>query len=293
MIHTLSSDAFAGALRAPKVSGVSPLFRAKIRVAGESVRSYVKPLPDQIDCPATRRRVDNREVISEALGYVLAAACGCRVPSVAGIILLEADQLPDPVRDQLRELGNGTLQESYFCWFSQDMNHPNLAQKHMSGVKLDFFRQRRYKRLIKHITEAPDTPKIIAFDDWLYNSDRHPGNLLASTPDLTLIDHGRILVYPNWQPGQLGSGGYGYKAENRLRNFIDSHEPKWTDMLPRKSAMVMAYNAFSISFRDQGEAAARAVLEEFFDAVDADAIIHLLQTRHDPAAYAKAFGMVI
>lgn len=293
MIHILNSAAFAGVLKAPKVSGINPLFRANIRVNGERLRCYVKPLPDMIECPATRRMVENREVINEALGYVLADACGLKVPAEAGIILLDRDQIPAHFIDELRRLGGGALQTSYFCWFSQDMDHPNLVQKHMKGFTLDFFQQRRLNRLVKYITEAPDTPKVVAFDDWLLNSDRHPGNLLASTPDPTLIDHGRILVYPNWQPGKLGAFAPGHKTGNRLRNFIDQHEPKWIEKLPKKSEMIMAYNAFAVSFRDRGEAAARAVLVEFFNAIDTDAIIELLRSRHDPAAYAKASGMII
>ncbi|KRW62358.1 hypothetical protein [Pseudomonas sp. TTU2014-080ASC] len=293
MIHILSGDAFSGVLSAPKVSGISPLFRAKIRVDGESVRCYVKPLPDQIDCPRTLRRVDNREIINESLGYVLAQACGFKVATVAGIILLTPAQIPQPTLEALRDLGQGQLQENYLCWFSQDMNHPNLVQKHMSGIRLDFLQQRRLKRLVHQLINAPDIPKVIAFDDWLFNSDRHPGNLLASSPELTLIDHGRILIYPNWQPGYLGSTGSSYTPANRLRNFIDAHEPKWTDSLPRKSEMLMAYNSFAVSFRERGEAAARAVLVEFFDTLDTDAIILLLQSRHTPSAYAKSIGMVI
>lgn len=293
MIHTLSSNAFVGALRAPKVSGVSPLFRAKIRVNGQSVRCYVKPMPDQIDCPATRRPVQNQEIVNEALGYVLAMTCNCRVPDVAGIILLERAQIPPPVVEHLKHFGCGPLQADYLCWFSQDMTHPNLVQKHMGGINLDFLLQRRLKRLVKHLVEAPDTPKVIAFDDWLFNTDRHPGNLLASTPDLTLIDHGRILIYPNWLPGHLGAAAPGASIGNRLRNFIDAHEPNWSAKLPKKSAMLLAYNGFEKSFQERGEAAARAVLCQFFDSLDIDAIIKLLQSRHDPAAYAKASGMFI
>ncbi|MEZ1682005.1 hypothetical protein QVM57_11225 [Pseudomonas aeruginosa] len=55
----------------------------------------------------------------------------------------------------------------------------------------------------------------------------------------------------------------------------------------------MAYNAFAVGFRNHGEGAARAVLAEFFDNIDIDAIIQLLQSRHDPVAYAKESGMVL
>lgn len=293
MIHTLSSDAFAGALRPPKVTGISPLFRAKIRAEGESVRCYVKPLPDMVYCPARLRPVHNQEVISEALGYVLAKACGFEVPSVAGIILLEKDQIPESALAGLRELGHGCLQPNYFCWFTKDMAYPNLVQKHMQGVQLEFLKQRRLRRLIQHLADASDTPKVIAFDDWLFNSDRHPGNLLAGDDSLMLIDHGRIFVYPNWQPGSLGMLGQGNQPVNRLRSLIDSYEPNWSAKLPKKSEMLMAYNAFAVSFRERGEPAARAVLAEFFDSLDIDAIIQLLQSRYDPGAYAKASGMIL
>ncbi|HHM6461446.1 TPA: hypothetical protein ACRMBV_005887 [Pseudomonas aeruginosa] len=293
MIHILSSDAFVGALRPPKVTGISPLFRAKIRVNGESVRCYVKPLPDMVDCPVRLKPVDNQEVISEALGYILAEACGFKVPAVAGIILLEQEHIPEPALAGLRRLGRGCLQPNYLCWFTKDMAYPNLTQKHMQGIQLDFLKQRRLRRLVKHLAEADDTPKVIAFDDWLSNSDRHPGNLLTTGSELVLIDHGRILVYPNWLPGRLGSLGLGHQPGNRLRNFIDLYEPNWSARRPKKSEMLMAYNAFAVSFRDHGEAAVRAVLAEFFDNLDIDAIIHLLQSRHDPAAYANASSMLI
>ncbi len=293
MIQTLSSNAFAGVLSPPKVTGVSPLFRAKIRVNGESLRCYVKPLPDMIDCPVRHTSVANQELVNEALGYVLAKACSFSVPDVAGVILLEQAQIPDVALNELRRLGRGTLQPNYFCWFTKDMAYPNLVQKHMGGIKLQFMEQRRIKRLAKQLADSPDSAKVIAFDDWLLNSDRHPGNLLDGGARLMLIDQGRIFMYPNWQPGGVGSMGYGQVFINRLRNFIDQHEPNWSEKLHQKSEILMAYNAFAVDFRDRGEDAARTVLAHFFDTIDIDAIIHLLRSRHDPAAYAKASGMVI
>lgn len=293
MIHTLNSKAFAGVLAAPKAKGVSPLFRAKIRVNGESLRCYVKPMADLIDCPLRRTAVPNQELANEALGYVLAKACGFAVPDEAGIILLDQEQIPDAALSELRRIGRGALQENYFCWFSKDMAYPNLVQQHMGGVAIPFMQQRRLKRLAGQLTKAPETAKIIAIDDWLLNSDRHPGNLLASAAGLMLIDHGRLLGYPNWQPGGVGSMGPGHVFTNRLRDFIDQHEPNWSETLPRKSEMLMAYNAFAVDFRERGQYAAREVLAHFFETVDIDAIINLLRSRLDPGAYAKASGMVI
>lgn len=292
MVHTLGSDAFAGAIRAPSFTGLSPLFRAKIRVDDRSIRCYVKPMPDEILCPSKGVSVGNREIINEALGYVLARACGFQVPETAGVILLELDQLPSQAVDQLKSFSSGPLQSNYLCWFSQDMAHPNLVQRHLTGIQVQFLAQRRLKRLVKHLVDSDDSPKLVAFDDWLLNSDRHPGNLLAPGGNsIMLIDHGRILNFPNWSPGGVGSTGRPFA--NRLLNFIEQHEPNWSAKLPKSSAIILAYNAFALSFREKGEAEARSVLNEFFDEIDIEAIIDLLRSRHDPKAYAKANGMIL
>lgn len=294
MIHTLSRSAFAGALKAPAVTGVSPLFRAKIRIGDQSTRCYVKPQPDMCLCPVRGSLVPNQEIINEALGYVLAKSCELKVPDVAGIILLDQEQIPDTALSELRKIAPGKLQDNYLCWFSKDMSYPNLVQKFGADTPVAFFQQRRLKRLAQYLAESADTPKVIAFDDWLMNSDRHPGNLLGQAKDsLLLIDHGRILVYPNWTPGKIGMLPPSHKTTNRLRNFVDGHEPNWSAKLPRKSAMMMAYNAFALSFRDHGEMAARKVLANFFDSIDIDAVVQLLHNRHDPTTYAKSTGMVL
>lgn len=289
-IHLMDSDALSGVLTAPTASGVSPIFRAKIRVNGESVRCYVKPQPDIIHCPATGTLVPNREVINEAIGHVLAKSCGLLTPDTVGIILLNQNQIPESVRLGLWNISDE--QASYLCWFSKDMIHPNLAQKHISANDA-FLQDRQVKRLAHALSEDKDTPQIIAFDDWLKNTDRHIGNLLESQSGRRyLIDHGRILNFPNWYPGKLGMTGPNIPAENRLKKLIDTHVEKWSEKLPVKSSMMMAYKSFSVSFRSGGEIAARKVLNDFFESEEVDSIISLLHTMNTPANYAKASGML-
>lgn len=293
MIETLRSDAFRGVLRPPRQVGISPIFRAKIQVGEQSLRCYVKPLTDQIACPATGAVVANQEIINEALGYVLAKGCGLKVPAVAGIILLQRDQIPQALRSALDLTACGARQEDYLCWFSQDMVHPNLKQVHLKGGQLGSLHDRRLKRLSNELARNQDSPRVIAFDGWLLNSDRNPGNLLASGPnELTVIDHGRILNFPNWKPGAIGATPM--PCVNKLEALIELHNPEWSDLLPNSSAKIFAYNCFAVTFRQEGEAAARQVLAEFLDEqLDIDAIIQLLQDLLDPISYAKAAGHVI
>jgi len=292
MIEVLKGDAFGGALRPPKSRGISPIFRANIRANGERYRCYVKPQPDQIVCPMTGRVVANQELVSEALGYTLAKAAEFSVPDFAGIIMLDREQIPTELWPTLDGMANGHAQENYFCWFSQDMEYPSLKQKHLDGLQIEALQVRRLKRLAIKLSKNPESSKVIAFDAWTQNSDRNAGNLLDAGRDgLMLIDHGRILRFPNWVPGGLGSSPEPFA--NKILSFINHFTPGWSEMLPNKSAMVMAYNGFAISFRQEGENAARQVLSEFFEQVDIDAIIQLLHDLLDPPAYAKAAGLIL
>lgn len=293
MIHLLSGDAFSGILSAPKVTGLSPIFRAKIKTKKEEepIRCYVKPQPDYMPCHITRGQTENREIINEVLGYTLAQSCGFSVPDAAGIILLDKEQLPESVLSQL-ECAHTRPQESYFCWFSKDMAHPNLVQK-FNGTGSPYLQTLQLNRLINHLTKSSDTPRVVAFDEWLKNTDRHPGNLLDGTGEShTLIDHGRILLYPNWSPGALGHLPPDIPNENRLKELLDRHIDNWSRKLPNSNAMLLAYKSFMISFRSGGEAAAREALSTLLESEEIDSIIGLLHTMHTPSSYAKASGIL-
>lgn len=291
MIHFLKRDAFSGQLRPPSSRGISPIIRAKIRVNGDSERCYLKPLPDFIACPSTGKMVVNQEIVSEALGYILASTSGLSTPSVAGVIALGADQLPADVLSDLIKIG-GSRQPSYLCWFSKDMEHPNLKQRHLSGIALPVFEERRLRRLAVLLAKHADSAKIVAFDDWLLNSDRNLGNILqAASAALMLIDHGRIFGYPNWVPG--GTGVTPWPSHNLLETFINRFTPGWSKLLPISSGKLMALNAFATSFRSSGSAVSRGMLSNFFDHVDVEAIMSLIDDRLDPAPYAKAAGLIV
>ncbi|WP_349572694.1 hypothetical protein [Azotobacter salinestris] len=291
MIRLLGSDAFAGQLGPPRNRGASPIFRAKIRVDGASLHCYVKPLPDRIRCPVSGREVANQEIVSEALGYVLARSVGLKVPDVAGIILLEPRQIPKELHPALREAGGGRAQSDYFCWFSKDMKYPSLRQLHLDDVRHPWLQKLRGRRLARQLADNPESSSIIVLDQWLLNSDRNIGNLLESPcKSLFLIDHGRLFHYPNWEPGRVGMAPWPW--ENRLQKLIDDFIPDWSEARPNKSARALAYNIFAVSFRETGAEAARIVLSEFFEHTEIEVILRLLAERLDQEQYTEAADFI-
>ncbi|MGO4854909.1 HipA family kinase [Phaeovulum sp. W22_SRMD_FR3] len=58
--------------------------------------------------------------------------------------------------------------------------------------------------LLNEIAEWSDLGRLYAFDAWIANIDRHPGNFLFGNPgDTWLIDHGHCFSGPAWRPEDL------------------------------------------------------------------------------------------
>lgn len=288
MIHFLNGDAFGGQLRDPKWQGLNPLFRAKLRLGDTSIHCYVKPIPDVVKesgGPAYK----SAEILSEALGYTIAKNMGLPVAGTAGVILLDREQIPERVQRNLDAISDQGPQESYLSWFCQDMTHPNLVQKHVKGFP-DFLRERRTRRLITSLAKNASVPAIISFDLWLQNSDRHLGNLLwGAGGNYTLIDHGRLFVWPDWTPPNLS---HDRPCSNRLREIIEGVEPNWSQQLPNRGAMHLAYNTFAVAFREKGAKAASEMLLEFLEEAEAESVVDFITSRLDTKNYSKELGVL-
>ncbi|SEQ90522.1 hypothetical protein SAMN04244573_02492 [Azotobacter beijerinckii] len=289
MIQVLGSSAYTGELRSPQSRGISPLFRGKISVGEASLRCYIKPMPDTVKLG--KQVVENREVLSEALGYTLAKAANYAVPDAAGIIMLKREQIPESVLEHLNAITPGGLQQDYLAWFSQDMQHPSLLKRHIDDAP-DFLKDLQLKRLAVRLAAHPETPAIVTFDEWTENSDRNLGNLLESADGkLTLIDHGRLFRLPIWQAATLSTSGL--PLSNVIRELVDACTPHWSNKTPTKAARAMAYNSLAGTWRKDGQAAARQVLEEFLDSSDVTHVIAFLESRLEPAHYNKVVGLLI
>lgn len=291
MIQTLSSDAFAGQLPAPTSTGVSPIFRGKIKLGEESLRCYIKPLPDHYELPGGHLR-ENREILNEALGYTVAKHAGHPVAEHAGIIMLNLEQIPDRTRQHLQKITpRSQPQSDYLAWFSQDMQQPSLL-KRIDVSAPEPLRNRQLRHLAAKLAKHPDTPGIVTLDEWTENSDRNLGNLLER-PDgmLSLIDHGWLFRSPLWSPDALYANPAALR--NVVRELIDENVGAWSEKAPIKSARLMAYNNLVSAWRARGAEAARTVLEEFLDAAESNLVMSFLSDRLDPPTYKKAVGLLV
>ncbi len=74
------------------------------------------------------------------------------------------------------------------------------------------------RALLGEIAKWVDLGRLYAFDAWIANIDRHPGNLLfGSRGDTWLIDHGHCFTGPAWKPEDLDPA---YEFMNRLSEWM-------------------------------------------------------------------------
>lgn len=291
MIPTLSSNAFAGQLRDPHPHGISPIFRGRIELNAETIRCYIKPLPDYITV-AGGVVTTNRELLNEALGYTIAKAAGFSVASNAGIIMLTPDQIPPATLAHLREITPPSKpQDDYLAWFSEDMQQPSLLRRIDRSLPQPLL-NRQLAHVAKKLAKNSESAAIVSFDEWTENSDRNLGNLLERADGrLSLIDHGWLFRSPVWSP--MGLGANPIRLRNVLRELIDSHEPSWSEKPATKSARLLAYTNLAAAWRNQGATAAQAVLAEFLEAIDQNAIMSFLSDRLDPPNYKRVVGLLV
>ncbi len=289
MIHLLSADAYAGELPRPRRTGINSIFKARVIIEGERRPCYIKPLPDLVagrNGPAA-----NQELVSEALGYTLAKTCGFDVPGAAGVIKLPRQTIPDDALAVADDNTAGPAQDSFLAWFCEDMRYPDLVW-HYAGGELDpKLADQVWRRISAALAQHDELPRLVTFDEWLQNSDRHPGNLLhAGEHRLALIDHGRIFHRPYWQAPALRTSAC--FATNRVADCVEATVPNWRDMLPVRCDRTQAYDEIGEEFRNNGEHTARDVLGRLMlDAPDIDAVVGFLAERLEPAHVQRATGM--
>ncbi len=122
------------------------------------------------------------KVIAELVCAVLGRAIGLFIPEPM-LILVDASRLPD---------GSAFKGDGAFWAFAS-------RQVSDDAISIDALIKRRQAEPM--MRRWKDARRVMVFDEWIANEDRHAGNLVYSPEhqDIALIDHGRALVMSQWQ----------------------------------------------------------------------------------------------
>ncbi|MFU8925146.1 hypothetical protein [Acinetobacter puyangensis] len=140
-----------------------------------------------------------RGLVNEMIGYLLGSALNLPMPPRAGFLCLENKILNQNLVNTLSQVDQ--YRGFTFAWITEDVKGRNLR------VELEE-NPAHYHIITEYIVTClrdwDNLANMIAFDDWILNTDRNVGNTIQ-LPDRTfsLIDHGECLQGGEWQEPQL------------------------------------------------------------------------------------------
>ncbi|HEY4848827.1 MAG TPA: HipA family kinase [Methylocella sp.] len=248
-----------------KEGNVNETFRGQILLAnGTTVKS------------AVIKDLDKKQLVNELLASVLAHAAALPTPD-AHLALVRASDL---VVNKAPRLADGNR----LVFASVDVKMPNITFR-AKGASPD-----ELKQLFKDITEWGDLGHLYAFDSWVANIDRHPGNLLfGNKSEIWLIDHGHCFSGPAWQPDDLNPHA---EYRNRLSEWLTCHLK--FDQKNKRSSEVKQFIKL-IACLDLSDCSKKSRIEGLIPADEIDAVEVFLKDRiNDVLAYSnKALGILI
>lgn len=147
-------------------------------------------LPDGSRRHGVLKDLNVQQLVNELLAAVLGQALGLPIPN-AYLGFAPNGTLPAKQCPLLSGAG-------HLVFVSEDVGTPNLTQQVIAGGPVI------EALLINALRNWLSLGQLYAFDAWIANTDRHPGNLLIDGPaNIWLIDHGHAFTGPNWQPHHL------------------------------------------------------------------------------------------
>lgn len=178
-----------------KEGNVNDTFRGQVLLADGTTRG------------AILKDLDQKQLSNEVFTSVLAQGAGLPTPAVY-LALVRGSDLPVIKAPKLAD-GN------HLVFASVDVKAPNITFR-AAGTSVD-----EQKQLLRDILEWGDLGHLYAFDAWIANIDRHPGNLLfGGKNEMWLIDHGHCFSGPTWEPSDLNPDA---EYRNRLSEWLTHH----------------------------------------------------------------------
>ncbi len=204
---------------------VNDTFRGQVLLGDGTVRS------------AILKDLDHTQLSNEVLASVLAKAAGLPTPD-AYLALVRGSDLPVSKAPMMQD-GNRLV------FASVDVKVPNITFQ-ATGASTD-----EQQKLLRDILEWADLGHLYAFDAWIANIDRHPGNLLfGGKNEIWLIDHGHCFSGPTWQPNDLNTDTtYRNRLFEWLTCYLTSDQKRKRSSEAAKFAQVIASIDVSASAR--------------------------------------------
>lgn len=163
-----------------KEGNVNETYRGQVLLADGSVQM------------AIIKDLDARQLANELLVAVLGRRLGLPVPDVH-LGLVRAGDLNVTKGPTFPDGGR-------LVFVSRDAGANNIAFFLQSATITEALRQ----KVQADMRAWADLGRLYAFDAWVANIDRHPGNLLFAGQDqIWLIDHGHCFSGPAWTPAHL------------------------------------------------------------------------------------------
>lgn len=167
--------ALPGGVRLTGDKGVNETYRGVIEVGSARLSAYIKLLPD-------------RQLVNEMLASVLGRMVDLPVPRGFLVEIRSVDYPDSPLMNaSAASVAPAFAVEAIAC--------PSLLRR--LDLQSPAARERLFRAWSHWYSAA-------AFDDWIANADRHPGNLLVGGPGETwLIDHSHAFTGDKWQVANL------------------------------------------------------------------------------------------
>jgi hypothetical protein len=231
-----------------KEGNINDTFRGQVLLADGTVKS------------AILKDLDQKELSNEVLTSVLARAAGLPTPEVY-LALVRGSDLPVAKAPRLQD-GNRIV------FASVDVKAPNITFR-ATGASAD-----EQQQLLRDILEWSDLGHLYAFDAWIANIDRHPGNLLfGGKNEMWLIDHGHCFSGPAWQPNDLNPDA---DYRNRLSEWLTQY---LTAEQKRKRSSEVAKFSEVIASIDVAESRRRSRIGALLPPAEVEAVEDFLKER--------------
>jgi hypothetical protein len=214
------------------------------------------------------------QLCNELVAHCLAREVGLPVPDgYLGLVrsgVLEVEKAPT------------TTDGSRLVFVSVDVKVPNVTFRWQGSDAAG------KQALLAEITQWGDLGHLYAYDTWIANVDRHPGNLLfGGNSEFWLIDHGHCLTGPDWQAEQLDPDS---EYRNRLSEWLTDYLT--FDQKKKRASEVRKFGAEIAKF-DATETSENSRIANLLPLQQVDAVKQFLEKRIDrvPLDASKALGV--